>query len=647
MSNPQNILGNFDTYAYHHILLVCDSTQTAEELAKTVEITTLQHPRNEDRYAAREVKDGKYVTLIDGLTDARFFITNARWSTIIASASHVGKGNIPQSTTMATDGELEIVEPMGASFLNRLTDICDTLETDPVGLIFLLKTIFVGRNANGSTEMITTIRPMMFVAYDITALFDNSGAKYKMAFVGLTNGAGKLPQPNKIFEGLSFKMEKSLVETFKSLEDSVNNKYDLFKSKAAAEFAKTLTGDNTAAAARQFLIENYRDVRYKIIANDYSDKSKYKAGDLENVRIADSRDDAVLNYGPSVGIEEILNRVMQSSSGVISDGKAPKEKYIYKIISTLKSTPTEYVLEYHVNRYSQAISPYDQQRIDGQIQPLPGQSIEFNYIFTGKNVDIKNFDIKMEMGMAFFQIAATTNNVPSQKEAVTGNVSHMVQTTGSDHTASQGTKLRGRTPLFLGTTLTQTPMRNTKKPIDSASFQALLERHAALENVTANMTIYGNPQLLDEMAILPSEVESKQTEDAKKDTTVNPQWLSTPTLIKVNIKMPVDANDVNTEYEDFWYSGYYTLLEVENIFEDGVFMQELGMYSIPINNQFDDVTDETPETAAEAAQSASTTTTDSGGSSAAAPADEQSTATRKAAKNQLNAQPTNSITPKG
>ena len=246
----------------------------------------------------------------------------------------------------------------------------------------------------------------------------------------------------------------------------------------------------------------------------------------------------------------------------------------------------------------------------------------------------------------FFQIAATTNNVPSQKEAVTGNVSHMVQTTGSDHTASQGTKLRGRTPLFLGTTLTQTPMRNTKKPIDSASFQALLERHAALENVTANMTIYGNPQLLDEMAILPSEVESKQTEDAKKDTTVNPQWLSTPTLIKVNIKMPVDANDVNTEYEDFWYSGYYTLLEVENIFEDGVFMQELGMYSIPINNQFDDVTDETPETAAEAAQSASTTTTDSGGSSAAAPADEQSTATRKAAKNQLNAQPTNSITPK-
>ena len=643
MSNPQNILGKFDTYAYHHILMVCDSTQTAEALATTIEITALQHPTQGGRYAAREVKDGKYITLIDGTTDARFFITTARWSTIIAADSHIGKGNIPQSTTMATDGELEIVEPLGASFLNRLTDICDELETDPVGLIFLLKTIFVGRNSNGATEMITTIRPTMFVAYDITALFDSSGAKYKMSFVGLTNGAGKLPQPNKIFEGLSFEMKSSLIKTFKALEDSVNTKYDAFKKKAAAEFAKTLEGNDTATAAREFLIENYREVKYKIIANDYSDESKYKAGDIENVRIADKRDGATLNYGPSVGIEEILNRIMQSSSGVIADGTPANDKFIYKIISTLRSTPTEYVLEYHVNRYSQAISPYEQQRVDGQIVPSPGQSIEFNYIFTGKNVDIKNFDIKMEMGMAFFQIAATTNNVPTQKQVVTGNKTNLVQTTGSDQNASTGSKLRGRTPLFLGTTISQMPMRNTKKPIDSASFQALLERHAALENVSASMVIYGNPQLLDEMAILPSEVESKQTEEAAKDATVNPQWMSTPTLIKVNIKMPVDANDVNTEYEDFWYSGYYTLLEVENIFEEGVFTQELGMYSIPISSQFDAVTDETQETAGAVTESATATATNNGTNTTSAPANEKTINQRTAARNSKNIPGTNTI----
>jgi hypothetical protein len=506
---------------------------------------------------------------------------------------------------MATDGELEIAEPMGASFLNRMTEICDELETDPVGLIFLLKTIFVGRSANGGyTEMITSVRPIMFVAYDITALFDSSGAKYKMMFVGLTNGAGKLPQPNKIFEGLSFKLQPTLADTFQALEDSINGKYQDFKLKAATEFAKTLEGvaqQDRKTKATQFLIDNYRDVKYKIIATDYASKD-YKAGDMENVRISDKTDGATINFGPDIGIEEILNKIMLSSKAVVADKNAADGKHIYKIISTLKSTPEEYVIEYHINRYQLAVGPYEQQRVDGQIVPLPGQSIEFNYIFTGKNVDIKNFDIKMEMGMAFFQLAATTNSVPEQAEAVSGINSNIVHTTGDNAVASSGMKLRGRTPLFLGTTLKQTPMRNTKRPVDSASFQALLERHAALENISANMTIYGNPQLLDEMSILPTEVAAKQTENLGPDATVNPRWMSIPTLIKVNIKMPVDANDVNTEYEDFWYSGYYNLIEVENIFEGGEFTQELGMFSIPKSTEADAVTDEDKLTAEEQAE---------------------------------------------
>jgi len=607
MSNPQNILGKFDTYAYHHILMVCNSTDTAEALSKTDEITTFQHPRNQVRYSARDVagiKDGKYVTLIDGTSDARFYITSARWSNVIAAEPHIGKGNIPQSTTMSTDGELEIVEPMGASFLNRLTDICDELDTDPVGLIFLLKTIFVGHSANGNSEMISSVRPMMFVAFDISAIFDSSGSKYKMEFVGLTNGAGKLRQTQRIFEGLSFKMGNTLGETFGLIEKAVNDSYETFKLQAIRDFATTLEDVEENAAIEQataFVMANYRDVKYKILTRDYTDE-KYKAGDIENIRIKDGIAGTTVNYGGAVGIEEILNRVMASSGAVIDDAKkkgdakklnGPDAKYIYKIVSTLRSSPTEYTVEYHVNKYLQVVSPYTQQEKDGNIVPLPGQSIEFNYIFTGKNVDIKNFDIKMEMGMAFFQIAATTDNIPTQKSTIDGDSSSAVQTTGSSVVAGTGMKKRGKSPLFLGTTLSQPMSRNTTRPIDSAGFQALLERHASLENVAASMTIYGNPQLLDEMTILPSEVGLGQTEKPVEGATINPRWMSTPTLIKVNIRMPVDANDVNTEYEAFWYTGYYTLITVDNVFEEGTFTQELGMFSIPITAATDDVSDAT------------------------------------------------------
>jgi len=620
MSTPQNILGKFDTYAYHHILMVCNNTDAAEALASTDEITTYQHPTDRERYKARDIgkiDGGKYVTLIDGTTDARFFITDVSWTNYIAADPEVGADSTAQSTTMSTDGEMEIVEPLGAAFLNRLTDICDELDSDPVGLVFLLKTIFVGRNANGATEMISTVRPMMFIVFDITSVFDSSGAKYKLEFVGLTNGAGKLPQPQKIFEGLNLKMDpSSLSATLKKLEKTVNDKYDQFKLKAVVDFAATLKEQDANAAlaeANKFLIENYRDVRYKIIADKvYEDTGRYAAGDNEHVRIADGDSATVINYGPDVTVEAILNGIMASSSGVYKDAQGngtPKDnnfknsKYIYKIISTIRSTAKEYIVEYHIKRFLQAESAYSQQEEGGVITPLPGQSIEFDYIFTGKNVDIKNFDIKMEMGMAFFQIAATTDNIPSNKSVGAGMASKTAKLGGSSSVANAGKETRASTPLFLGSTLKRQQMRNTKRPIESAGFQALLDRHASLENVSASMVIYGNPQLLDEMTILPSEINTElaQTETPVEGQTINPRWMSSPTLIKVNIKMPVDTNDVNTEYESFWYTGWYNLQVVENRFSEGEFTQELGMFSIPISDQIEEVPDIYEETVFEKA----------------------------------------------
>jgi hypothetical protein len=614
MSNPRNILGKFDTYAYHHILIATNSTSTAEELAKTSEITTLQHPFQKPKYTTRTVQnvpDGKYVTLIDGMTDTRFFIGDLNWNNIIAAEPHL-KDGIPQSTTMSTDGEMEIMEPFGAKFLNVLSNICnaDQLDTDPTGLVFLLKTIFVGHNTKGTTEMITNVRPFMFVAYDIAAVFDNSGAKYKMSFVGLTNGAGKLPQPQKIFEGLSFESKPTLKGTFTALEEAVNNKYQRFKGKAIKEFAASTEIFETAGLSEQdklvyaqnYLVDNYRDVQYKIIATDYEDEARYPSGDIENDRVKTKikNDSISFNFGDDVGVEEIINLLMKTSSGVLDDSKGVasdefpgKRKYIYKIISTLKSTPTEYIIEYHIKRYAMDIGPYEQQAKNGEIVPKPGQSIEFNYIFTGKNVDIKSFDLKMEMGMAFFQIAATSNNVPTQDSTTAGNRSYPFRGPGSKWPAGTDIERRGKAPLFLGTTLKQPFARNTTRPIDSAGFQALLDRHASLESISASMIIYGNPQLLDELSILPSELINGETEEPEEGATVNPRWISAPTLIKVNVKMPEDPNNlVNTTYEDFWYTGYYNLMEVENNFSEGEFTQKLGMFSIPMEDPLEKKSDD-------------------------------------------------------
>ena len=301
------------------------------------------------------------------------------------------------------------------------------------------------------------------------------------------------------------------------------------------------------------------------------------------------------NYGDNIGVEEIIKKVMASSTGVIDDGtgRGTKDgkKYIYKIVSGLKSSANKFVVEYHVKKYELAVVPFDAISKGENYKPADGQLITFNYIFTGKNVDIKNFDIKMEMGMAFFQIAATTDTLPDTKTPVEGKVATNVKTGGSAVVAGDGKTIRPKTPLFLGSKMKQPMARNTRNPGDSAHFQSLLNRHAALENIEAKMLIYGNPQLLDEMLIVPSKLGEQETEKPTKDATVNPRWLNSPTLVKVNIKMPVDNNDVNTEYEDFWYTGFYSLFAVKHIFNDGEFLQELDLMSIPVAEKLEEKKD--------------------------------------------------------
>jgi len=615
MSLPHNILGKFRSYAYHHILLVCNNTATADAIAETTDVTAYQHPRDPKLRYQKRVLSGnnehQYITLIDGTTDARFYITDATWENIIAMEDYVGDGNIPQSTSMSLEGELSLMEPLGANFLNVLTDCCDFLETDPVGLVFLLKTIFIGHRDDGTIESIPTIKPLLFMNYDITAIFDSSGAKYTMSFVGLTNGLAKMPQVQQAVSGFNYTIdsEKTLKETFEDVSKQINESYLGFKAKAQADFAKTLyikskDGINGAiqsgtAVANSIAAfdDRYRDVKYSIIADEY-DKPEYTAGTNTNDRQESSIDDAVLNFGTSVGVETIIKKILATSQGVIDDAKVGEDgkRYVYKIVSGLVSTAESFVIEYHIKKYEMIMMPFEAAFNGEEYKPADGQFIEFDYIFTGNNVDVKEFDIKMEMGMAFFQIASTTETTPTQKTVQDGIKSEAYAGTGNNQVASKNRVKRTKTPLFLGTKLTEPMARNTRNPVDSATFQALINRQAALENIEAKMTIYGNPQLLNEMQVQPNDLANPEIEDPIKDETVNPKWMNVPSLVKVNIKMPVDTNDLNTEYTDFWYTGYYTLFAVKHIFSGGVFTQELDMLSMPVADELDDKTDDKSKT---------------------------------------------------
>lgn len=650
-----SILQNFISYSYYHILVACDSHATANELSINSELirykriiydntaavnsavagakasgTTLSKvpltgEYYADKYSPRSIGTGRYITLIDGSEDADFVIQAAKWATVFIPDTETFEGE-SYASTMELDGELTIYEPNGVNFLNVLSQqVCDCLHTDPNGIVFLLKTIFVGHTDSGTTETITTVRPLHFMMIDISADIDQSGALYTVSFVGNENGAGKLQSVTAVANEVNVCITKnmSLEDAMTAYATALNTQY----TKKMEEVAKDLQ------IPPEDIKQQYRLCVYNIELDVTTDENKKTVGDryddsyvitnMENIRTHNKDGDPVITTGSSTGIEEMIDRIMMSCEQVIIDGTPENDpndtkkvfpRKAYKIVSQVESDADVFTITYRIVKITAPISDGNAIVAGGDLNPdHDSQVMQFDYIFTGKNTDILDFKINMNMGMAFFQTMQTSNNVSDQESEVKpeaqldkilkgkGDV-NVAKSGASSGCNDPGNTRTGRylTPLFLGSQVKSAIARNNKKPMSSASFRELMNRWASYENLEATMVIRGTVELLDQVLSKPSD---RAPADLNVNSTVGEinkagrhQFIDkddefgireqqsivayAPNFIKLNIQMPA-TNDMYPQYTDFWYQGFFMLLSVNNVFDRGVYTQELEMFSIP------------------------------------------------------------------
>lgn len=622
MSRPQNPLNLFRTYSYHHILVACDGTDTAEELAQVSEITAFDHERAEKKFCPQQVIGGrgKYVVLINGMSDTQFTIKSASWASVLIPNQGVeesGEGST-YFRTMAVDGELKIQEPLGVNFLNVLNEVTKSLGTDPNGVCFLLKTIFVGHRDDGTTEIIPNVRPLLFLAFDISAIFDVTGAEYLFAFVGIVNGAARLPHQSSIGEDfdLYIKENSTIGKALQQLEDELNEYYETYFDQLEAE-----ANCNNV----EFDRDEFIPVEYRILVHpDYSNL-RVGTASLPTQQTKGNDDPIVEVNGKSSSIERLIDIIMKTSQEVLDeDQKSGDERHMFKITSTLRTGPDKYIVEYEVQRYKAAIVEAEQlftfePPVDANGTP---QGIEFDYIFTGKNIDVISFDIKMQMGMAFFQTLSVASSIPSNSDEILNHYNRQLFSSGAGTRKGPGDqqeeggcilddrdKEPTRRPLFLGQSVSDSTVRNNRFASSAANYNSILARHAAYENIEARMTIRGNPQLLEETTQLPSYMDPRISLD-QASASQHPQEIRvpdderlseeernrnlmseihrTPGYVKVNVFMPnsalIDtAEDLHSAdfAQNFWYQGWYFLYAINHTFDDGEFTQELEMFSLP------------------------------------------------------------------
>lgn len=652
MSRPANPLARYRTYSYHHILVACDNDIAASYLSQTSSLDafssigvrrSIESQRADlrveptDEFADR-LYIGNYVVITNGLIDTEFVIQEARWFTTTAASTD----QTDSYNSIAVEGKIILQEPGGVRFFNVMNNTADALRTDPTGIIFVLKTIFVGHRDDGETDYITTVKPLRFLMYDITGTFDVTGGVYEISFVGIDNGAARLPQFSRGAELVRIKPTPYInIETVMTRLQDEMNRLSLENRDCLVEQIKSVYGNPTRTTedGQTESLDSMRPVTYEIIVDDAYKQPGYVLNNW-NARQADDvkgNDEELENGNAPSGVqgesspmpfpekctvEQAIRYLLERCERVLKDRTEGDEngiKYIYKIHSQISMVDRddegtvqvdgtkrydEVRVKYFIRRFAQVTNQSVEQLIFGDGEQnlsdeqrqaaLERNSIEFDYFYTGKNIDIDTFDIKMEMGLTFLQTLATSNSIATQIEQIQGtkvaNTSVAINANAKGDAVPEGQDpkilVRNRTPIFPVTKVKDVLLRHSGNPKDTTLFQSYLARHAALENIEAKLTILGNPYLLSQVNRPAGDVNRKDDRnDPGDEESVLVNWHRQPALAKVNIFMPLTndtpSSDERFERTSFWYNGYYYLYGIEHIFTEGEFKQQLDMISIP------------------------------------------------------------------
>ncbi len=616
MSRPPNPLAKFNSYSYHHILVACDNSLTAESLFGgstpsnaifTPSAIVEAHDGNiTTSHVQGSPSGGKYVMIMNGLNNAQFVIDEINWSLILAAP--VVEGD--RSNNVATEGTMIVIEPRGMLFMKVLATSAQALGVNPSDVVWLLKTIFVGHDATtGTDDTILNIEPLYLTFTDMVGEFDFSGGRYTISFIALTDGASRLPQIAQAAQGVTFPAKANgSLKISDVLTAFANNLNKLYAQDAACikQFLNKSAGTNT---------DNTRGVIFTIDCPDNSDgkgynqdKYKYDQPQQTTSNAADNTN-PVISFGPNISIESAIEQIMRGSSAVLTDtypgtGDSPTQA-IFRILSNVRYTDKNVEITYQVVR-AKAYRQPDANTIISKIKSNastsgttasttpPGQNPTFDgitdeqmtnynlfqldYIYTGKNIDITNFEMKMNMGLTFFYALQSTTNAHSTPS--TGHqASHTY--TGKNDSGYSGVypkELPRNTVIWPTLKNSDVTINATANPGGGLNYINAMNRHAALETTEAKVEILGNPNLLGVLAASAVPTPATTAGVSSPRTTFH----ESPMLVKINVKMPTSNVNVAAagDLTDFWYTGLYQILSIDQKFSGGVFTQILNLVGL-------------------------------------------------------------------
>lgn len=444
-----NPLDDFQSYSVHYVLLACRTTVAASVFADDGHAVDTLLAINDAKYLGSPITIGDSTNDVFLVMDTRrfgqFTVESLKYD-VYVNGLHKGAS----TSNLATDLSMVVLDSVGISFANFMQWLMDDqMKANFDGIIFMLRTVFVGHKPDGTSETVQTETiPMHLFRMEIN--LDYAKGAYTLEFM-----------PNMNFDTKTFsrfmtvetattmstgKGKNTLGGLIQSFEDELNTKSLKYYNKVQETIASTGGKLGVSGVGRlvQYMItlpqtwESY-EVLGSNIGNALETKFKSKSASETKVKTdkaesaeeakakADNRPqgtpaqaiDSNTSVQPGMGITEALDVVFKQVPDIAKAGNfktsesgAGEIKFFKYIVGI---TSDDHVMVVHIDvvdfkvpdlftaadKASNAQTVADKENEYYHVnketgERIPKDFIEYDFIFTGKNKDIMNFEMKIQ-----------------------------------------------------------------------------------------------------------------------------------------------------------------------------------------------------------------------------------------------------------
>lgn len=661
-----NPLDDYSSYSVHYVLLACRNTEDARVFTDADKNTeTLAAVEQVDRLGGAvpygQRRDVAYLVM-DTRRFSQFTIDRLKYEALIRGWEKSGS-----HANLATTVEMTVIDSVGISFINFIQWLLDKkMQCNFDGMIFMLRVLFVGHTPSGDTTTVQTITiPMMLSKMAMN--LDYAKGVYNLEFLPNTNFDAR-DHSRWLHAGTATTFSTGASNTLggliNSFEDALNKQsLEFFQS------ARKLLDDAGAARQTDRPGGYGRQVRYQITIPETWETMQvagWGAGGANEIDFrknlkaqAESKGlqtDTTVSVESGLKITDVLDCIFRQvpaiaklGAGVVDEGFVT----FYNYIVGITSTDDFFIVHVDVVQFrvpntrpdtaaevAPDVSSMYQEVADVPGGRIPRDFIEYDYIFTGKNLDVLEFDMQMQDLLFLLAKNIEIGGGAIQRQLEEGQT----QAGKKVNTAAELVMLRPYDPLL--------PPRNTRDELEnftqysSLALQtqegqnAIQDRQKYTNNlsafyaaspITAVMKIRGNPAIMAKFStqsFLPhsaaftagaqgnstistaakreyrkaletqiikdniEQVGQTQVQTIRQEGDVmvvnslsDAHYASRPVFVKVNIKGPNVNFETNEliQGEEFaaevLQHNYYAVSRVTNLIEGSVFTQDIELFS--------------------------------------------------------------------